>query len=793
MAFVAHILRDDEGKILKTQTAADHCKETSRIAAEVLETCCLDKPAYLAGMLHDMGKFKKEFQEYILSNDGRRGSVVHSFAGVKYILDTYRKKHVEEDAGDDEFDITAEIIAYAIGAHHGLFDIEYGTNENGFLHRTNAENISYEESCNNFFSECFPENEIFSIMSEAADQIKNVIDKIRFLPDDDQWDAELPFYMGLLERLILSAVIEGDRTDTSAFMASSHIPEYSKPVDWQKYLSKVENKLNEFPDIKTIDKARRKISDMCRAYANNSGGILSLNVPTGSGKTLSSLRFAIAHAASQNKQRIIFTAPLLTILEQNAAVLKEFIQDDSIILEHHSNVILQYKDNHSEVLDRYECMLDSWNSPIVITTMVQLLNTMFSGKTSSIRRFHSLSNSVIIIDEVQTVPLKLLSLFNIAIRFLAEVCGATIVLCSATQPNFCGIEHSLNTIPQEIVPYNEALWSVFKRTDLIDAGNYKLNDIPAFAFETLKNTNSLLIVCNKKSEAEFIYHEMNCDAFDCFHLSASMCTEHRRDTLNKLKVSLADAGKKTLCISTQVIEAGVDISFGSVIRLAAGMDSIVQSAGRCNRNAESDSNAPVYIVRLMDEDLMLLTDIKRGKDSTIALLEEFRSNREMMGDDLASKQSIEIYYEALYSCLAKGSTEYPIKDDTLFNLLGNNIKNSDCRAGFYYQQAFKTAGSLFEVFDDESIDVVVPYLEGEKIISALYDLQGSEFFCKLKELVEKSKGFTVSIYDYQRRRLEEAGGLHWLLNGSIAVLDNEYYDENTGITLIPKPLDYQEV
>lgn len=194
----------------------------------------------------------------------------------------------------------------------------------------------------------------------------------------------------------------------------------------------METKLDQFPQDSPIDRARRAISDQCRQAAQQPGGVFRLNVPTGGGKTLSSLRFALAHARRHRKQRIIFTSPLLSILEQNAAVIRAYIQDDSLILEHHSNLVRTAEDGQK--LDERELLTETWESPIILTTLVQLLNTLFSGKTTAIRRFHSLCGSVIVIDEVQTVPSKMLSLFSLAVNFLAEICGATVVLCPPPSP-----------------------------------------------------------------------------------------------------------------------------------------------------------------------------------------------------------------------------------------------------------------------------------------------------------------------------------------------------------------------
>lgn len=250
----------------------------------------------------------------------------------------------------------------------------------------------------------------------------------------------------------------------------------------------------------------------------------------------------------------------------------------------------------AERLDELELLAENWNCPIILTTLVQLLNTLFSGKTTCIRRFQALCGSVIVIDEVQTVPNSLLTLFDLAINFAATVCGATVILCSATQPCLEAAAHPLQNADRQIVPYDAALWSAFRRTQIIDSGSRRLDEIPEFALRVLEDADSLLIVCNRKDEAERLYRTLRAGPYRCFHLSAAMCIAHRRQTLQMLQNALGAIDKqdapgadheKVICVSTQVIEAGVDISFARVIRLAAGMDSIVQAAGAATATASA--------------------------------------------------------------------------------------------------------------------------------------------------------------------------------------------------------------
>lgn len=629
-----------EGRQIVWQTLREHLRGAARRAAECLRPMGLENAAYLAALLHDAGKAAPAFQKYLAAGDhSARGQVIHSFQGCRYLMEQF---HEETDPVRTGV-MASELLAFAIGAHHGLFDCVDPTRRIGLKYRAEKQGISYEESVQGLFSQGISKQEIERLFSSAVGEIDPILEQLEKEYVDDH---EYFFVVGLLARLLLSAVIEGDRYDTAAFMEGNtppNLPEDMTPV-WAARLAYLEEKLQGKPHNGEIDNARQKISETCGAFAEKASGIYRLNVPTGGGKTLSSLRYALAHAKQFGKKRLIFTSPLLSILEQNAKEIRKFVGDDRLILEHHSNVV--QTDTSQDALDECELLVQSWNAPIILTTLVQLLNTLFDGKTTSIRRFQALCDSVIVIDEVQTVPTKLLSLFNLAIQFLSEQCRATVVLCSATQPCVERAEHPLRRAPEEIVPYDEALWATFRRTELQLAGGRRLDELPEMICTLMETTDSLLVVCNKKSEAAYLLEHTRSAEYRSFHLSAAMCMQHRRDVLDEVQAALGRK-EKVLCIATQVMEAGVDISFGAVLRLAAGMDSIMQAAGRCNRDRESETPRPVYVVNCTDENLGMLRDIRRGKDATLALTEAFSASSERFDGSLFSAAAIRYYYAAL--------------------------------------------------------------------------------------------------------------------------------------------------
>lgn len=778
--FPAHIrIGDGEAEI---QTAVQHSQNTANLAAANLASVDLTYTGSLLGLVHDCGKFKEEFAKYLADPNGVRGSVNHTFAGCRLLLERY---HSNEQ--DPIRRLTAELLAVAVGSHHGLFDLIDENRESGFLHRLNRSGIGYEESKRNFFRECITPQELDKLFDQSVLELTAVLPKLAQTNVE-----EYMFRISLLFRLMLSSLIDGDRRDTAEFMCGIPSPTIPKDLSafWAIYLERVEKRLDQFPSDTPICRARREISDRCRAFAENPGGVYRLNVPTGGGKTLASLRYALAHAKKWCKRRLIFTSPLLSILEQNAAVIRDSLDDDHIILEHHSNVL--HTDDGSE-MDQRELAVETWNAPVIITTLVQLLNTLFEGRTTAIRRFQGLCNSIIVIDEVQTVPPKMLSLFNMAVDFLSKVCNTTILLCSATQPCLERTAHPLPDPVADVIPYEPALWEPFRRTVITDVGGKTLDEIAAFTADSLEDVQSLLVICNRKDEAEILFTRLRDQAdFSC-HLSASMCTAHRRKTLDRLNLALLN-GEKCLCVSTQVIEAGVDVSFHRVIRLAAGMDSIIQAAGRCNRHGESHEPVPVYVVDCLGEKLNRLREIDAGKKATISLLNAYRCSPDRFGGDLSSDSAIDAYYRKLYADMPEGYQDFSIEKQktSIFELLSLNGKYFNEMASyasiFSLRQAFKLAGASFQVFDNSTRDLIVPWGGGEALIAELCAREHPEP-AFLKEWERRVRPYTVSAYDWQLKKLGNAISEH----AGVAFLAPEYYDNDTGLTLRPKEFDFLEV
>lgn len=771
--FLAHIT--DFGQ----QSLQEHCQNSANIAKNDLTDIGLSNTAYLAALFHDCGKAHDVFQQYLIDSyngkNVKRGSVIHSFAGVSYFL----KKYHNSDNVIEK--VASEIITYSIGAHHGLFDVINPDAKDGFLYRLTRQPEYDDTAIHNFLKEIVDESIVSEVFGSSSNEMERIL---KIIPNitKEKSGSEYCFYLGLLCRLIASAVMDGDRTDTANFTLNKDYNNAKTSYNpWKEINDNIEKRIHSFSSETQINKSRRELSDLCFDFAKSDSGIYRLNIPTGGGKTLSALRFAAAHALQKEKRKVIYIAPLISILEQNANEIRVSVGEE-YVLEHHSDVITETDD--VEELDLRKYLEDSWNSSVIATTFAQFLNTLFSSKTSSVRRFQSLCNSVIIIDEIQSVPSKMISLFNQAVNFLSRICKCTVLLCSATQPCLESVEHSM-IIDGDIISKDDfdKYSEIFKRNTVMDAGNFRLEEIPSFIIDKANNHRSLLVVCNKKAQAEFLFNEIKSQTQNCFHISAGMCVAHRKNVLKKIK-KLLSKKEPVFCVSTQVIEAGVDISFDCAIRFSAGMDNIIQTAGRCNRNGECRSDSPVYIIHCIDENLKMLPDIQAAKQATEALIVDFKKRADYYSNDLASDNSINFFYKYLYSNYSSNHFDYPIKNmPSLFEMLSanNQYRSLSKSAQYFLCQSFKTAGDKFDVFDSVSTSVIVPYGDGKNIINDLQSYYNDKDYPALQKEIKKASQYSVSVFEYQFKKLLEEKAIIPFCDNSFYMLSPEYYDDNTGI------------
>lgn len=786
--FPAHI----EGT--RIQSINDHSRNTARYASSILEPVHLQKAGYLSGLLHDLGKYSDAFSDYIQKaargESVKRGSVNHTFAGVRYLIENYHNGSTA---------LVSELLAYAAGAHHGLFDLLNEQHRSGFKYRVEDKSIPYAQVVERFNLHCASKEEIDDLFTDAEEEITPIFADIRAILGKDA-SSESYFYMGLLSRLLLSAVIEGDRRDTAEFTAQMDRQFF--PVDktdiWEKALASTERYIDSLASDTPIGNVRQTLSDRLAAFASEPPGIYRLHIPTGGGKTLSSFRYALRHALRYRKAHVFYVAPLISILEQNASVLRSAAGCDEWVLEHHSNVVNEDVDGLE--LDRRELLQEDWQTPIIVTTLVQLLNALFEGRTASIRRFHALTNSVIIFDEVQSVPQHMLSLFNLAVNFLSAVGHTTVLLCSATQPCLEETKHPMHISPGVPVALEEHMHSVFARTEIRTTDRMPFEALAGFVRSNLSEVNSLLAICNTIREAEVLTEQCRDCGAKVFYLSATLCMAHRRAVLEEMVQALDEGTTKVLCISTPVIEAGVDISFDRVLRLCAGMDSIVQAAGRCNRNGALSAPAPVFIVRLTDEKIQQLRTVVLGKNATEELLYSFQHAPSTFANDLSSDESIRTYYRALFRQVQNqpGGMDFPTErgqNGTLYDFLSCNPKYMDRKfstSGYIMPQAFQEAGKSFCVIENNTVTAIAPYGRGAQIIEELKTVNHWELD-RLQALLSESRQYSVSLYRYTAEQLLKTGQMFSLLDGTCFALMLTAYSSTTGLQRSPTNGAFLEV
>lgn len=768
----------------RTQDMRAHAEKVAFLTADCMAPLCLQNLGKLCGLVHDMGKFSPEFQAYIRLEEAKKGKINHSSAGAAYIYKKFYKP------ADNKWKrLTAQLICNAVCSHHsGLLDCirpNYGgvpTNE--FIRRMalDSDTRKVEQL---FFENILGEAQIEDLFLKAAGEVMS------FLQTSE---GSITFRIGMLQKLLFSALVDSDRYDAYCFEAEKE-PDCRQTPAWNAAAVQLEKRIAGFPQDSEINLLRSEISARCLAYSRREGGIYRLSVPTGGGKTLASLRFALNFAVQHtNIRHIYYVIPYTTIIDQTAQEIRN-ICGNKMVLEHHSSIVPDTSmDSDTENLADYELLTQRWTSPVILTTVVQFMNAIFSWRAACMRRMHALCNSVIILDEVQAMPKKMMNLFNEAANFLAYACGCTILLCTATQPVLEKTSHPIRLAPDcDIVPPSKEMARVFQRTQAVNLAETAMDcqNIGRLAAEQLQTQNSLLIICNTTRAAREIFDALDNTCTKIF-LTTKLCRAHRKDRIEYIKTRTetcrnlgpaADPAEKLVVVSTQLVEAGVDFSFECVFRLLAGVDNLVQAAGRCNRNGEFAGCRNVFLIEYKDENLRRLPEIAYAKQLTKRILSYGKNI------DLLSPETIKDYY-TLY--LQENDAEFSELDyilekpvrTTIMDILSDNqrIANAYRLSGGQdlpiMRQAFQTAGEKFQVIDGGGQGILVPYGKGAEIIAELNSACGVE---KKAQLIQESTPYTVNLFEWEIQRLAEKKAVYMIADTGILALTDGYYDETYGV------------
>lgn len=709
MEYLAHIDGDRE------QSVKEHLQGTAELAEKFAAKFRKADWGYCCGMLHDIGKYSAEFQKKIKENLDIR--VDHSTAGAKVC---------------ENLDGCYWLLTYCIAGHHaGLPDLGREGLPSSLLGRLKKRLCDY--------SAYEKEIEIPQITTPP----------IAMNPEQDP-----NFALSVFIRMLYSCLVDADFLDTEQFMNNGTVQRDSGE-SMDVLLEKLQNYTAKWlinRNDTTIDGRRSEILRNCLEMGKSSKGLFQLTVPTGGGKTVASLAFALQHAVENHMDRVIYVIPYTSIIEQNAQVFREILGSENV-LENHSNVDYE----SSEEFKPMQLAAENWDKPVVVTTNVQFFESLYANKSSKCRKLHNIVNSVIIFDEAQMLPANYLKPCMAMIEELLQQYGTSIVLCTATQP---ALQQFLpeKYVARELCPRREEQFRFFERVTYQNIDTVTEEEMA----EKLQQEWHALCIVNTRKRAQRLYEQLQGEGV--YHLSTTMYPAHRKRVLAEIRERLDDKkGKKCIVISTSLVEAGVDLDFTSVYRELAGVDSIIQAAGRCNRNGERGKEES--IVRIFQwEDKEQMSEQRHQIDTTQKLLAR--------GKDITALESITEYFWELYH----------IKGESLD--VKKILEKFD---GGDYQ--FATVAKDFKLIEENSVTV---YIDQEPEAKAL--LQEIRQQGLTKSRMRKAGQYCVSIRkkgEYEKRKMlfeemRDAGMVEAVDPGAqdfYVLTQEEQYREETGLKL----------
>ncbi len=744
--------RDDAGK---DQLLHDHLTGVADLATKFSAGRSWQQWAKAAGLLHDAGKFSPAFQSYIgevtaqpkNEKKPKRRGPDHSTAGARIAA---RELYPDNLIG--------WLMAYAIAGHHsGLPDGYYGRQGGSDLDtRVNDEENKQLEDYSEFPRELLEGVEL-DLRKDLAAQLQKNGDKYA-----------LSYSLYFFVKLLYSCLVDADFLDTEHFMNPEQSALRKLWPDLQKlhesFFASIAEKFSDaHPSV--LNQERTEIREQCLRKAGEPVGLFSLTVPTGGGKTLSSLAFALEHAKRHNLKRIIYVIPYTSIIEQNAEVFRDHLGDEAV-LEHHSNFdpadsFKKGKDKAADDdIDQWKKATENWDALLVVTTNVQFFESLFHYRSSRNRKLHNMMDAVIILDEAQMIPTEYLLPSITALRVLSEQYNTSVVLCTATQP---ALEKS-DDLPQglegvrEIMENPKELFEkdVFRRVK-VSVAKQPLT-VEELAGE-MRESNRVLTVVNTRKQAREIFEALG-EGEGNFHLSALMCPAHRLKIINdEIKVRLkSEDDSPCRVVSTQLIEAGVDIDFPVVYRAQTGLDSIAQAAGRCNREGKLSEPGRVIVFQLDEEKK------RRGPSHLQQRLQAADTVfRNLNGGDPLAPDVVKKYFRELF--WAKGDELDKLEIGKRLSKMGGKL-----------HIPFREIGKEFRFIEDITRSIIIPWgEEGEELVEELRD----PFYDF--SILRKLQRFTVSVYEWHYRKLCDAGAVEMLHDRFIVLTDVESSYSDKGL------------
>lgn len=725
---------------------ANHLKAVAELAAEFSKAFDpAEAPrrwAYLAGLWHDLGKYRPGFQRYVQLADNPDAHIegkvggrekTHSAAGALWAMQQLNKPN--QPLGN--------ILAYLIAGHHaGLDDWDGGLKE-----RLQNEDSQQE------LKEALAANPPANILAHG--------DLVARIPGGAAGFA-------LWVRMLFSCLVDADFLDTEAhFDAGKPGRREGFPTLAQMRLA-FDAHMAAMPVADTpVNILRADILGQCRAKAALPAGFFSLTVPTGGGKTLSSLAFALEHAQAHDQRRIIYAIPYTSIIEQTADVFRNVFKalGDEVLIEHHSQADAAEKDETAR--SRLAC--ENWDAPLVVTTNVQLFESLFASKTSRCRKLHNLVGSIIVLDEAQQLPPAFLQPILDVLNLLVAHYGVTVVLCTATQPALSSTAYfdasknlrGLDKV-REIIDHPDALFEALKRVDVALPPDWTTPTAWADIAKQLSDEDCVLAIVNTRKAARELQRLMSPDTL---HLSALMCGAHRKDVIAHIKERLQAKRegrdqRPLRVVSTQLVEAGVDIDFPVVYRALGGLDSIAQAAGRCNREGRMDGKGRVVV--FVPPERPPKGHLEQAAQSLVNTLP--KTNVEPLTRDLFAAYFKDFYHSVNLD--AKGVVQ---------KLTINDRKTLSVQ--------FRTAAEAFRLIDDaDSATVVVRYAAHHDELEKLLGLLTAEG--PQRWLMRKLQRYTVSIHKRVADKLLAQGSLTLPMPGLFVQVDaDNLYDPTLGLSV----------